>query len=235
MGKRIIPQRRGRGGIYATPNHRYKAGKAGVRHPRVRAQQTGDVLDLLHDPGRTAPLALVRLQDGSEHHIIAPEGVAVGDAIELLSENVEPGNVMKLRNIPEGTPVFNVESQPGDGGKFVRSAGTNAVLVGQGPKKVTVRLPSGVFKSFHPACRATVGVVAGGGHQDKPFVKAGKKHHAYRARGKLFPKVSGVAKNPVDHPHGGGNKQHVGTGMPGRNAPPGRKVGSVAARRTGKR
>lgn len=232
MGKPIISQRRGKGSVFRSPGHR---NKGDVRHPRVRSTITGIVEDLQHDPGRTAPLAMVKLADGSRFPIIAPEGLAVGQTIEILSDAVEAGNVLTLRQIPEGTPIFNIESQPGDGGKFVRSAGTNAVVVSQDRKKVMIRLPSGAFKALNPACRASVGVVAGGGRGDKPFAKAGKKHHAFRARGKLYPKVSGVAMNPVDHPHGGGNHQHVGRGMPGRNASPGQKVGSVAAKRSGKR
>lgn len=234
MGQRIKSQRRGRGNNYESPSHRHASG-GGVRHPRVREPTEAVIRDITHDPGRTAPLAIVELDDGSLQATVAPEGVAVGDSIDILDGAIEPGNTLRLRSIPEGTPVFNIESQPGDGGTFSRSAGTNAVVVAQDPDKVIVRLPSGVFKDLHPACRATIGNVAGGGHKDKPIAKAGKKHHAARSRGKRFPTVRGVAMDPVDHPHGGGNKQHVGRGQPGSNAPPGAKTGSVASRSTGSR
>lgn len=234
MGKPIKSQRRGRGGNYESPSHRHKSG-GGIRHPRVREHTEGIIRDITHDPGRTAPLAIVELEDGTLHATVAPEGVAVGESVDILGGDIEPGNTLRLRSIPEGTPIFNIESQPGDGGQFARSAGTNALIVAQDPKKVIVRLPSGVFQDFHPACRATIGLPAGGGHTEKPIAKAGKQFHAARSRGKRFPNVRGVAMNPVDHPHGGGNKQHVGRGQPGRNAPPGAKVGAVAARSTGKR
>ena len=95
-------------------------------------------------------------------------------------------------------------------------------------------MPSGELKYLNPNCRASIGVVAGGGRKDKPFLKAGKKWHAYKAKGKKFMTVRGVAMNAVDHPHGGGNRQHPGRPTTvSRHAPAGRKVGSIAAKRTG--
>jgi large subunit ribosomal protein L2 len=102
--------------------------------------------------------------------------------------------------------------------------------------KAIVELPSGELKAFNPQCRATIGVVAGGGRKEKPFLKAGNRHYAAKAKGKKSMGVRGVAMNAVDHPHGGGNRQHPGRPTTvSRHAPPGRKVGSIAAKRTGKR
>ena len=192
---------------------------------------TGRILDLVHAPGRTSPLAEVDL-DGKVVNIIAAEGIQVGQQIEIGNAGtIASGNVMSLGSIPEGTLVFNIEARPGDGGKFVRSSGTGAAIVSRG-EKVVVQMPSGAFKAFDPTCRASIGIVAGGGHTEKPFGKAGAKFHAYRSKSKAHFKVRGVAMNPVDHPHGGGSHQHVGKpSTVGRNAPPGRKVGRLSPKK----
>lgn len=233
MGKRLITQRRGKASpAHVSPGHRH-LGPA--KHPKVPSNTTGEVLDIVHAPGRSAPVAEVRASDGQTYHVIAAEGTSVGQSIAFTTSEIKPGNLAYLHAIPEGTPVYNVEGQPGDGGKFVRAAGTAAFVVSREQGRVTLRMPSGQFKQFHPSCRATIGVTAGGGRGDKPMAKAGKVHHAYRSTGKLFPRVRGVVKNPVDHPHGGGNA-HRKEGKPTtlkRGTPPGRNVGHIAARRTG--
>lgn len=204
-------------------------------HPKVR-KASGIVTDLVHNPGHSAPMALVRFEDGTKAHVIAADGMAVGDAIGVGEGPAHIGCVLPLYQIPEGTTVHNLEAKPGDGGKFVRAAGNRATVMTVTAKRVVVQLPSGRFKEFPPQCRASVGVVAGGGQVDKPFAKAGKKFHKIQAKGTYWPRVRAVAKNAVDHPFGGGQKQH--TGKPktaGANAPPGRKVGSIRAKRTGKR
>lgn len=232
MGKRLKTQRRGRGSIYRSPSHRHRSGLGGVKYINTRSNLKGQVSELAHDPGRTAPLARVVLEDGQREWVIANEGMIVEQTVQQ-GTNVppQPGNVLPLREIPEGTRIFNIESQPGDGGKLVRAGGTSATVVSHGLKTV-VQLPSGQFKQFDPACRATIGTVAGGGRQDKPFIKAGKKWHATRSRARKFPVVSGVAMNPVNHPHGGGAHQHVGKpSTVSRHAPPGRKVGRLSPKK----
>ena len=234
MGKRLITQRRGKASpVHANPSHRH-LGPA--KHPKVPSETTGVVKDIVHAPGRSSPLALVETNKGT-YNVIAAEGTSVGQTLAFTTADVKPGNLAYLHSIPEGTPIYNIEAQPGDGGKFVRAAGTAAFVVSREATRVSVRLPSGAFKNFHPSCRATIGVVAGGGQGDKPLAKAGKVHHKYRSKGNLFPKVRGVVKNPVDHPHGGGNA-HRKEGKPTtlkRGTPPGRNVGHIAARRTGLR
>jgi large subunit ribosomal protein L2 len=234
MGKRIIAQRKGRGtGIFRVPSHRYKAD---VKY-EIQEECRGIIEDIIHDPGHTAPLAKIKLENGKETYLIATEGLTVGDTIKFTSEkDFKIGNVLPLGSIPEGFVICNIEVSPGDGGKLVRSSGGYATIISHDKDKTVVKLPSGKFKTLNSACRATIGIVAGAGRTDKPFVKAGTKHIAMRARGRLHPIVRGVAMNPVSHPHGGGSHQHVGKPKTvKRGAPPGRKVGSIASKRTGKR
>ncbi len=235
MGKRLITQRRGKASpVHASPSHRH-LGPA--KHPKVRSETSGVVTDLVHAPGRSAPMAQVQLPDGNKTFIIAAEGTSIGQEIGFTTKNLAPGNLAYLSLVPEGTPVYNIEGTPGDGGKFVRAAGTAGFVVSREATRVTIRMPSGQFKQFHPSCRATIGVTAGGGRGDKPLAKAGKVHHKFRSKANLFPRVRGVAKNPVDHPHGGGNA-HRKEGKPTtvkRGTPAGRNIGHIAAKRTGLR
>ncbi len=236
MGKRIISQNRGRGTpTYTAPSHKYKAQ---IRHlPFKDKAIAARVVDIVHDPIRNGPIALVRMPDGNERYVLAVEGMGTGDWI-YAGESVEiaPGNSTYLKNIPEGTPICNIEAKPGDMGRFVRSSGTFALVLSREEDKVLVQMPSGKLKWFHPMCKATIGIVAGGGRVDKPFVKAGKKYHKMKSKAAKWPRVRGVAMCAVYHPFGGGKHQHVGRPKTvSRNAPPGRKVGSIAARRTGVR
>ena len=229
MGKRIIPRRRGRGHRYKAMDNRFKGN---ARHPRAKSS-TGKVAELVHDPGRTAPLA--RIDDGNgNYNMIAHDRMHVGQEVSTgHGAEIKIGNTSYLGSIPEGTKVYNVEMKPGDGGKLARSAGQAAVVISHG-KQTIVRLPSKAQKTLDNMCRATVGTVAGSGRGEKPIAKAGKNFHRNRARPKVWPKVRGVAMNAVDHPHGSGRKQTVGVqSTVSRNAPPGRKVGHVAAKRTG--
>ncbi|MCW7075845.1 MAG: 50S ribosomal protein L2 [Candidatus Syntrophoarchaeum sp.] len=239
MGKRIISQRRGRGRpTYSAPSHKYRAK---LDHVKVEGKNAveGIIIEIVHDPARSAPVGLVKLENGEKKYFIIPEGLCVGDAIAWgPGASVKPGNTLPLKDVPEGSMVCNIESKPGDGGKFVRSSGTAATVVSHemDKRRTMVQLPSGSLKWLPFRCMATIGVVAGGGRLDKPFVKAGKKYHKMKSRATKYPRTSAVAMNPVDHPFGGGGQQH--TGKPktvARGTPPGRKVGSIAARRTGKR
>jgi len=235
MGRRIQGQRRGRGGsTFRAPSHRYKAE---MQHKKPEGDVlAGEVIDIEHDPARSAPVARVEFEDGDQRLVLASEGVGLGDTVEVgISAAIEPGNTLPLAEIPEGVPVCNVERQPGDGGKFARSSGVNADLITHERKAAVVQLPSGEIKRLSPDCRATIGVVAGGGRTEKPFVKAGKKYHKMKSRGTKWPRVRGVAMNAVDHPFGGGGRQHPGRPKSvSRDAPPGRKVGDIASKRTGR-
>ncbi|MDY7083086.1 MAG: 50S ribosomal protein L2, partial [Halobacteria archaeon] len=197
----------------------------------------GEVVEIEHDPARSAPIARVRYDDDDERYVLVPEGVGVGDEIETgISASIEPGNTLPLAEIPEGVPVCNIEINPGDGGQIARSSGTSATLVTHERGGAVVQLPSGEIRQFDPECRATIGVVAGGGRKEKPILKAGKKHHKMKSKGGKWPKVRGVAMNAVDHPFGGGGRQHPGRPKSvNRNTSPGRKVGDISSRRTGKK
>jgi len=235
MGKRIKSQNRGKGSpTYRAPSHKYKEP---LRHPRQKDDQAvvGEVIEILHDPARNAPIARVAFDSGEERLILVPEGTGLGQRIECgISVEVRSGNVLPLAEIPEGTPICNIESRPGDGGRFVRSTGVYAILVAHDEGKTVVELPSGQMKWMNPLNRAMIGIVAGGGRPDKPYVKAGKKFHKLKMKATKYPSVRGVAMNSIDHPFGGGNKQHPGKPKTSaRGDPPGRKVGSIAARRTG--
>nr|KAF6276945.1 ribosomal protein L8 [Pipistrellus kuhlii] len=141
------------------------------------------------------------------------------------------------RRVSFGTIVCCLEEKPGDRGKLARASGNYATVISHNPetKKTRVKLPSGSKKVISSANRAVVGVVAGGGRIDKPILKAGRAYHKYKAKRNCWPRVRGVAMNPVEHPFGGGNHQHIGKPSTiRRDAPAGRKVGLIAARRTGR-
>ncbi|MHA1276605.1 MAG: 50S ribosomal protein L2 [Candidatus Helarchaeota archaeon] len=240
MGKRIKVQRRGRGSPTFIASKKRKRGAIKYINPKSYQDSSlrGEIIDLEHERGRSAPLARIKYKNGNKGYMIAPEGVFIGDEISIgPASELKIGNTLYLKDIPEGTSIYNIESQPGDGGKFVRAGGTYATVITRDPKKVIVKLPSGTMKSYHPECRATLGIVAGGGRTEKPFVKAGKKFHSQRAKNQKYPVNRGVAMIAASHPHGGGQKQHIGkkSSCVSRNAPPGRKVGLIAARRSGRK
>jgi len=227
MGKRIIARARGAGGPrYRAPSHRY-AGKIG--YPR---EGKADVVDIIHDVGRDAPLAVLKLDNGSKKLVIATEGLKVGDIVEIGKVAPNKGNVLPLGAIPKGAYLFAIENIPSYGPQLCNGAGTHAVMISQEAEKVIIQLPSRAFKTLKPTCLATVGIAAGGGREDKPFIKAGQAFFAHGARNRLWPRSSACKMNPVDHPFGGKTKPGTPKSI-SRWAPPGAKVGSVASRRTG--
>ncbi|KAI9101037.1 translation protein SH3-like domain-containing protein [Phlyctochytrium arcticum] len=244
MGRVIRTQRKGAGGIFKShTKHRKGAAKIRTldfaeRHGYIR----GLVKEIIHDPGRGTPLARVVFRDPyrykqREELFIATEGMFTGQFIycgKKAALNV--GNILPLASMPEGTVICNIEEKAGDRGAIARTAGNFATVIGHNPDdgKTRVKLPSGAKKVLHSNCRAAIGIVAAGGIVEKPLLKAGRAFHKYRAKRNSWPRTRGVAMNPVDHPHGGGNHQHIGhASTVSRGAPPGQKVGLVAARRTG--
>ena len=156
----------------------------------------------------------------------------------IIVASLTVGNILPVKSMPEGTIISNVESKMGDRGTLARASGTSAIVIGHSEdgKKTRVRLPSGVRKSILSACRGMVGVCAGGQRTDKPLLKANRSYYKWHAKKHgNWPRVRGVAMNPVEHPHGGGNHQHVGhPTTTRRDAPRGQKVGLIAAKRTGR-
>ncbi len=166
----------------------------------------GVVERLEYDPNRSAHLALVKYADGERRYILAPRGVGAGTPIVSGDDApIKPGNALPLRNIPVGTLVHCIEMKPGKGAQLIRSAGGTAQLAAREGNYVTVRLRSGEMRKIHIECRATVGEVGHGEHNLRKLGKAG----ASRWRG-VRPTVRGVAMNPVDHPHGGGEGRTSG-------------------------
>jgi len=245
MGRPLRAQRKGTGGIFKSHNtHRKGAAKFrindyGERHGYVK----GVVKEIIHDPGRGAPLARVAFRHPYKHglvkeNFIAVEGLYSGQFIYAGKKAaLKIGNVLPLSSMPEGAVVSNCEERPGDRGKLARASGDYCTIVAHNTEtgQTRLRLPSGAKKIVQSTSRAQVGIVAGGGRIDKPMLKAGRAYHKYKVKRNCWPKVRGVAMNPVEHPHGGGNHQHVGHATTvARDSPPGKKVGLIAARRTGR-
>ena len=161
---------------------------------------------LEYDPNRTAFIALIRYADGELAYILAPQRIKVGDEV-LAAEKVDvkPGNAAPLRGLPIGTIIHNVELKPAKGGQIARSAGTYAQLVGRDAGYAQIRLNSGELRMVQDSCMATVGAVSNPAHMNETLGKAGRvRHIGFR------PHVRGVAMNPVDHPHGGGEGRTSG-------------------------
>jgi large subunit ribosomal protein L2 len=166
----------------------------------------GTVATIEYDPNRTAFIALINYKDGEKRYILAPQGLQVGATI-LSGDAVAPevGNALQMKNMPLGTNVHNIEMQPGQGGKLVRSAGTSAQLTNKEEKYAVLKMPSGELRKILINCFATVGVVSNGDHNLEMMGKAGRN----RWRG-IKPRNRGVAMNPVDHPMGGGEGKASG-------------------------
>lgn len=243
----------------------------------------GLVKEIVHDPGRGAPLAKVVFRNPYKYKLdkevfIAAEGMYSGQFVyagkkgarasvwsnfascliasyrvllhsnfalpigplyfQILipfSASLTIGNVLPVGAMPEGTVVCNLEEKVGDRGALARASGKYCTVVGHTENFTQIKLPSGKKKSVPNQARAMVGVVAGGGRIEKPILKAGRAYYAAKAKRNNWPKVRGVAMNPVEHPHGGGNHQHIGhPSTVSRHAPHGQKVGLIAARRTGR-
>jgi large subunit ribosomal protein L2 len=155
---------------------------------------------LEYDPNRSSRIALLHYADGEKRYIIAPEGLSVGDTVQSGKEvEIKVGNALPLSFMPFGVVVHNVELRPGKGGQLVRSAGTSAQVMGKEKGYVQIRLASGEMRRVHGACMATVGQVGNLDHANVTIGKAGRSRWLGRR-----PHVRGVAMNPVDHPHGGG-------------------------------
>ncbi len=167
---------------------------------RKKDNMEATILGIEYDPNRSANIALIQYEDGEKAYIIAPQGLTDGDKV-ISGETVDirPGNCMPISSIPVGTLIHNIELNPGQGGKLVRTAGQSAQLMAKEGKYAHVRLPSGEMRLILARCRATIGVIGNSDHENVKIGKAGRKRHmGWR------PEVRGSVMNPVDHPHGGG-------------------------------
>ncbi|MEM4238562.1 MAG: 50S ribosomal protein L2, partial [Nitrososphaerota archaeon] len=196
----------------------------------------GYVREILHDPGRGAPVAEIEA-DGQVFYIPAVQGMYVGQRIEIGSgASASVGNILPIGSLPEGALISTIELKPGDGGVLARSSGAYASVISQVGEKTIIRLPSRKLVELSGKCFAVVGAVAGGGRVDKPMLKAGKRYWLMKAKHRPYPRVRGVTMVPARHPFGGGSHKRIGRPETvKRTAPPGRKVGLISARRTGRK
>jgi len=184
---------------------RHKGGGYRVQYRLIDFKRTKDeipakVATIEYDPNRSARIALVNYKDGEKRYILAPVGLKIGDKIESgPSADIKNGNCLPIKNIPVGTVIHNIELRPGQGGKLVRSAGSSAQLMAKEGEYAQVRMPSGEVRKILMVCRATIGQLGNVDHENEIVGKAGRQRH----RG-IRPSVRGIAMNPVDHPHGGG-------------------------------
>ena len=208
---------------------------------RIKDGVPGRVVSIEYDPNRTTRIALIFYADGEKSYILAPLALSVGDQVKSGPDaEIQPGNNLPLRAISTGTVVHNLELTPGRGGQLVRSAGVGAQVLSREGEYVLVRLPSGEMRRVLLNCRASIGQLSNPDHKNESLGKAGARRHLGRR-----PHVRGVAMNPVDHPHGGGEGRSP-IGMPGPKSPTGqptlghktrrkKKASSKFIARTGRR
>ncbi len=232
MGKRIIQRARGHGGpAYRTRKQAYRIS---VSYPRTEG--VGEVLKLMHLACYDAPVAKIKLNHEIFYNIAA-EGMCEGQRI-MVGKNVPiaTGNIIPLGMLPLGTLIYNIETIPGMGGKMVRTSGIAGRIIKKEPKGVSVLLPSKKEKVFNPNARASIGTVAASGRLEKPLVKASKGLFIAKATGgRVYPRTSAVKMNIIDHPFGSGRGKRIKSKISKRWAPPGRKVGLLRPRRTGRK
>ena len=196
---------------------------------RQKDNVAAKVLGIEYDPNRTANIALIEYEDGEKSYILAPIGLKDGDKVESgANVDIKPGNCLPIESIPVGTMIHNIELNPGQGGKLVRSAGQEAQLMAKEGKYAHVRLPSGEMRLIMARCRATIGTVGNSDYENIKLGKAGRKVHMG-----IRPTVRGSAMNPNDHPHGGGEGK-APIGRPGPVTPWGKPALGYKTRKRNK-
>ncbi|KAJ2899103.1 putative 60S ribosomal protein L2 [Zalerion maritima] len=244
MGRVIRAQRKGSSPIFKAHTRLRKA-PAKFR-TLDKAERTGYVRgvvkDIIHESGRGGPLAIIQFRDPYKYKLdnetmIVNEGMYTGQFIYAgKGAALTVGNILPVGQCPEGTVLTSCELKVGDRGVLGRTSGNYVTVIGHNPDegKSRVKLPSGAKKVIDSRCRGMIGIAAGGGRTDKPLLKASRAKHKWAAKRNGWPRTRGVAMNPVDSPHGGGNHQHIGKASTmARGAVPGQKIGLIAARRTG--
>ena len=196
---RITSRRRGGG-----HKRRYRI----IDFKRNKFDIPGEVIAVEYDPNRSSRIALIEYTDSERRYIIAPEGIKVGNKVlSSMDKNIpfDVGNTLPLRSIPEGMHIHNIELKPGKGAQMARSAGSSARIMAKENSLVSIKLPSGEVRMIPEVCMATIGIVGNKTHENIRIGKAGRSRWLGRR-----PKVRGVAMNPVDHPHGGGEGRTSG-------------------------
>jgi len=230
MGKTLIQQARGHGSL--TYRVRRKAFNV---HPGYPVNMNGEyvVVNIFSTGGHSIPVAKIKsLTGGIFFHNFATNEMYEGQKISF--NGIKPGDIAELKNIPNGTPIFNIELHQKDGGRIVRTGGNSALITGRKENIVRVMLPSKQEKEFEGECRATIGVASGAGRLDKPILKAGKQSFIKGVKQKMWPRTSAVKMNAIDHPFGSGRGKRIKSKIAKNNAPPGAKVGLIHPRRTGR-
>ena len=229
-GKKSSGGRNVRGRITA----RHRGGGAKRRYREIDFKRRKDgiaakVATVEYDPNRTCYIALLHYVDGAKSYVLAPAGIKAGDVVQSgEGADIRAGNALPLRSIPTGTIVHNVEMVPGQGGKLGRSAGSAIQVVAKEGATVTLRLPSSEMRMVRADCRATIGTLSNAEHQNVKVGKAGRKRHMG-----VRPQSRGIAMNPVDHPHGGGEAHKTPGGHP--VTPWGKPTLGYRTRKKGKR
>lgn len=234
MGKRITSQARGRGSLV------YRVRKKGYRY-RVKypnSKGKAEIIKIIHSPAHSSPL--IKMKIGSEiFYNVAFENAFEGQNINvgIVEKGKSPGkgDIIMLQDAIPGMSVYNIETKPGNGGKLIRAGGSSGEIIKKEVDKVKILMPSKKTADFNSHCMASVGIVAGTGRLEKPLVKAGKRFHAMKAKGRKWHFTSAVKTNAIDHPFGGGRGKRIKSKIAKRNSPPGAKVGHLSPRRTGRR
>jgi large subunit ribosomal protein L2 len=232
MGKRITQQARGKGSLtfkVKKKAYRYKLG-----YPKLSTEGKAKIVTLFNSPGHSAPLIKIKI-DKEVFISPAADGICEGQEIMIGGKEAKVGNILRLKDMPIGTKVSNLEKSPGSGGKFLRSAGSSGLITSQNQDNTEITVSKRRKILLHKNCRASVGALAGEGRLIKPVAKAGKKHHIMLAQGRKWHRTSAVKVNAVDHPFGGGRGKRIKSKIAKRNSPPGRKVGHIRPKQTGRK
>jgi large subunit ribosomal protein L2 len=250
MAKRITSQARGKGSL--TFRVKPRAYRHKITYPSINAQGPAKIIALINSAGHSSPLAEIEVKmdvskgskDASgikeKQRFIVPaaDGVYEGQEIYLgkRPENAAPinGDILNLKDIVIGTKIFNIESIPGMGGKLLRAGGASASIASNENGKTEILIRRRRIK-LNEDCRAVIGIGAGDGRLIKPLVKAGKSHHINKSKGRKWHRTSAVKTNAIDHPFGGGRGKRIKSKIAKRNAPPGRRVGHIRPKQTGRK
>nr|AJS12327.1 50S ribosomal protein L2P [uncultured archaeon] len=232
MGKRIISQARGHGSLSYQARKRAFIYK--IKYPMGEGE--AEILSIFHSSAHSAPLLKLKLKNEVFYNPAFNGAVSGQKIIIAATTTAQEGNVLMLKYVPVGAHVYNIENNPGDGGKMVRAAGTSAVVFKlYNHNRVSLLMPNKKEIIVSGDCRVTLGIIAGEGRILKPFIKAGPKFYKMKARNKLWPRTSAVKMNAVDHPFGSGRGKRIKSKIAKRNAPPGARVGHIRPSRTGRR